>query len=78
MKQLGVFREFHVEDENGVAHAHYHIAVLAERGFMFLLVKRALLKDHGLASHWSCTHIGYWSVIRYLFHPSPPTNGMAF
>ena len=72
MKQLGVFREFHVEDENGVAHAHYHIAVLAERGFMFLLVKRALLKDHGLASQWSCTHIGYSSVIRYLFHPSPP------
>eukprot|EP00973_Karenia_brevis_P062238 8657550-Karenia_brevis.AAC.1 len=38
---------------------------------MYLPVKRALLERHGLASHWSGTHNGYWSALRYVFFPSP-------
>ena len=29
LKYVSVFRELHKEDENGVAHAHYHIGVVA-------------------------------------------------
>jgi hypothetical protein len=71
VKYVSVFRELHKEGPDGVAHAHYHIGVVAERSFMFLPVKRALL-NFGLASHWSTSHDGYWSVIRYLWWPSPP------
>ena len=71
VKYVSVFRELHKEGPDGVAHAHYHIGVVAERSYMFLPVKRALL-NFGLASHWSTSHDGYWSVIRYLWWPSPP------
>jgi hypothetical protein len=71
LKCAGEFRELHQEDANGNAFPHDHLAVLAERDFMYMPVKRALLERHGLASHWSCTHNGYWSVIRYLHHPTP-------
>ena len=71
LKYVCVFREMHKEDVAGVAHAHYHIGVVAARSFMFLPVKRALL-NFGLASHWSSSHNGYWSIIRYLWWPSPP------
>ena len=71
LKYVSVFRELHKEGEDGVAHAHYHIGVVASRSFMFMPVKRALLK-FGLASHWSTSHDGYWSIIRYLWWPSPP------
>jgi hypothetical protein len=66
----GIFRELHAADETGEANAHDHVAVLAKK-FRFTAVKRALLHRYGLASHWSCTHNGYWSVIRYLYMPSP-------
>ena len=71
LKYVSVFREFHKEGDDGVAHAHYHIGVVASRMFMFLPVKRALM-NFGLASHWSTSHDGYWSVVRYLWWPSPP------
>ena len=70
LQQAGVWRELHKPDGNGDAHAHDHVAVLAARQFRFLPVKRALLQLYGLASHWSCTHTGYWSVVRYLALPS--------
>ena len=56
-----------------VAYAHDHATVLAlpKKQFAFLPVKKALLSRHGLASHWSCTHNGYWSAIRYVCVPSP-------
>ena len=63
--------ERHLAGANGVAHGHKHIAVKAQKQFMFLPVKRALLKRHGLASHWSCSHTGYASAVRYLVWPSP-------
>ena len=68
---LVVFRERHTsEDGSGHAHAHYHIALKSDKQFKFLGVKRALLQRHGLASHWSCSHDGYWSAVRYCFMPS--------
>ena len=67
----GVFRELHAEDERAVAHPHDHLPVKAGRDFMYMPVKRALLERHGLASHWSDTHNGYWSPVRYLYYPSP-------
>ena len=71
IKFVCVFREVHKEDADGIAHGHYHIGVVAFRQFMFLPVKRALL-NFGLASHWSNSHDGYWSIVRYLWWPSPP------
>ena len=49
---------------------HDHVPVVA-KSFRFLPVKRALLQRHGLASHWSCTHTGYWSAVRYCDMASP-------
>ena len=65
-----VFLEYHQEDEQGIAHAHFHVAVRAYQ-FRFLPVKRALLARHGLACHFGCKHEGYWSVLRYCAVPSP-------
>ena len=70
IEHVAVFQEFHKEAEDGVAHAHFHIAVRA-LPFRYLPMKRALMKRHGLASHWSCTHDGYWSALRYGAMPSP-------
>jgi hypothetical protein len=73
--KTGVFREYHLiqADGDGVAHAHDHLPLVAEAGrsFRFLPVKRALLLRHGLASHWSCTHVGYWSAIGYCVVATP-------
>lgn len=68
---IGVFQEFHAANEEGEVHAHYHITVKATGSFRFGCCQKALLQRYGIASHWSCTHIGYWSVIRYVAMPSP-------
>ena len=68
--QTGVWRELHRASADGVAHPHDHLPVLAAKQFRYLPVKRALLQRFGLASHWSCTHTGYWSPLRYLVMPS--------
>ena len=64
-------REHHEEDESGQKDVHDHTAVVAFHSFRYMPVKRALLQRHGLASHWSCSHTGYWSTVRYLGMPSP-------
>ena len=66
LSKLGVWREKHQADSAGVRHEHDHVAVLGQVCFRFLAVKRALLANHGLASHWSATHTGYWSCVRYM------------
>ena len=71
LAQAGNWRELHKENDDGEVHAHDHVALLAEASFRFLPVKRALLERHGLASHWSVTHTGYHSCVRYLVVPSP-------
>ena len=71
LSRLGVWREFHSPDQNGLRDVHDHVPVVGVNHFRFLPVKRALLQRHGLASHWSCTHTGYWSCVRYCAVPSP-------
>ena len=67
-----IVKEFHEADANGQQHAHYHIALQAEESFRFLPFKRSFLQRWGVATHWSCSHLGYWSALRYLVWPSPP------
>ena len=71
LDNAAVFREYHKPDAAGEAHGHYHIAVKGTSAFRFASVKRALQEKFGLASHWSCTHHGYWSPVRYCTIPSP-------
>ena len=68
--KLSVFMEYHQPKQNGSVFPHHHVAVLANSQFRFSPVKSALLKRHGLASHWSCNHVGYWSAVRYCYRPS--------
>ena len=70
VKWVGVWRENHKALADKTPHAHDHLPVLAKHHFRFLPVKRALLLRFGLASHWSCTHLGYWSAVRYVAWPS--------
>ena len=71
LDKAGLWREFHEERQQ--RDEHDHIAALAQKGhdFRYLPVKRALLLRHGIASHWSCTHTGYWSCVRYCAMASP-------
>ena len=69
--QCVVFQEKHALNEHGEREIHYHIALLASSSFRFQAYKRALRERHGLASHWSDTHIGYWSTVRYGWMPTP-------
>ena len=68
---VAIFQERHKAAEDGEAHVHYHVALKAETSFRFAPVKKALLTKFGLASHWSCTHAGYWSPIQYCTMPTP-------
>ena len=65
IKQLTVFREYHMGVNGGRGQMHYHVAVLFHTSVRFTPFKRALLWVHGLATHWSCSHTGYWSAVRY-------------
>ena len=71
LDKTGVWRELHAAAPGEVAQPHDHIAVKALRTFRFGPVQRSLLRNCGLASHWSRTHTGYWSTVRYLVKPSP-------
>ena len=64
LELMTVFRERHVAGPY-----HFHVALKASRSFRFAPYKRALHVGHGLATHWSCTHTGYWSAVRYGFMP---------
>ena len=65
-----IFQEPHQADETGKAHLHFHVGLSASQPFAFAAYKRALRKRYNLASHWSCSHDGYWSTVRYGFMPS--------
>ena len=71
LEKATVFSELHAPSGSQVGQVHFHVAVSAASKFYFLPIKRSLLQLHGLASHWSCTHDGYWSAVRYGFKPSP-------
>ena len=65
LKLMADFREKHQD-----GHAHDHVAVLAEKCFRFAPLKKVLLRDYGLASHWSCSHVCYADMIAYGYLPS--------
>ena len=69
--KTGIFRELHKETESSPAHPHDHAPLLAARAFRPWAVKRALLRKFGLATHWSFSHDGYWSCLRYVVRGSP-------
>ena len=66
-----VFQERHAENANGEREIRYHVALCASSSFRFQPYKRALRERHGLASHWSTSHHGYWSTVRYGWLPTP-------
>jgi hypothetical protein len=66
-----VFRERHApRPGEKVGPYHWHVAVKAHPAFRFASFKRALTVHHGLASHWSTSHTGYHSAVRYGAMPS--------
>ena len=67
----GHCRELHKETESSPAHPHDHAPLLAARAFRPWAVKRALLRKFGLATHWSFSHDGYWSCLKYVVRPTP-------
>ena len=71
LEMCGVWRESHTPAPGEQAETHDHLPVKAQVSFRLMPVKRALLRRRGLASHWSCTHVGYWSCVRYCAVPSP-------
>eukprot|EP00973_Karenia_brevis_P011376 1539665-Karenia_brevis.AAC.1 len=66
-----VFMEWHRADTHGAVHRHYHVALKADRSCYFMPFKRALLKRHRVATHWSTSHVGYWSAVRYGCRATP-------
>ena len=69
-----VRREFHALGPQQERRTHDHIPVLGKVRFRYLPVKRALLQRHGLASHWSVSHDGLWSCVRYVHFPTPRSH----
>jgi len=65
-----VAAEYHKAGADGQANRHYHIALQAFSSFGFVSIRRALLVRHGIATHWSTTHVGYWSALAYLVKES--------
>lgn len=65
LKYMVDYREKHADE-----FPHDHVALKSDRGFKYNPVKGALLKNYGLASHWSCDHIHYASAVRYGYMPS--------
>ena len=64
--QAAIFQEFHkAVVEGSPPRCHYHVALKAEASFRFSSVKKALMTKFGTASHWSCTHAGYWPSATY-------------
>ncbi len=49
---------------------HFQVALKARNSFRFFSVKKALQFKFGLASHWSTSHDGFWSAVRYGAFPS--------
>ena len=63
--KICIFREKHSNDD-----LHDHGSLLGSKCFRFNPMKQALLREYGLASHWSCTHTNYASAVAYGYLPS--------
>ena len=70
LKRMVIFKESHAVGDDGLRHGHFHVALQASTSFRFAPYKRALLQRHGFATHWGCSHEGYWSAVRYGALPS--------
>lgn len=60
VKKLVVFLEKHADGST-----HYHVAVYLFVQARWEAVKRTLRDRDKLAAHFSCSHDGWWSVLRY-------------
>lgn len=61
-----VFREHHASGE-----VHYHVAVRGDRAFRFGPLKKNIMALGNLATHWSCSHDTYASILQYGYVPTP-------
>jgi hypothetical protein len=71
LERMVIYKEKHAPDDAGIEHPHFHVAVQLSGPVYFAPYKRALRDRHNVASHWSTSHDGYWSAVRYGFVPSP-------
>ena len=77
LQKMGIFLELHKSEKDDTSTfascrgPHYHVALQGERSFRYLPMKKAIRVRHGLETHWSCTHDGYWSAVRYCAVASP-------
>ena len=60
VRKLVVFRE---ERSDGMH--HFHVAVLLRQSRSFVAAKRTLRQRDHLAAHFSASHTGFWSAVRY-------------
>ena len=60
-----------LQERHASGQIHYHVALLADKCFRFVPLKRRLLAAHGLASHWSGKTDGYAGCVAYCYLPSP-------
>ena len=59
-------------EQHAMGDLHDHLAALAATCFRYGPLKRKLLEDYGLATHWSCSHNHYSTCIAYCYLVSPP------
>ena len=76
LQKMGIFLELHKSEDDTSTFAscrdpHYHVALQGERSFRYLPMKKAIRVRRGFETHWSCTHDGYWSAVRYCAVKSP-------
>eukprot|EP00439_Symbiodinium_sp_Y106_P057281 s3165_g8.t1 len=60
VRKLVVFREEHADGMH-----HFHVAVLLRQSRSFVAAKRTLRERNHLAAHFSASHTGFWSAVRY-------------
>ena len=65
VKKLVVFKESHADGT-----VHFHVAVLLWMPRTWCSAKETLRVRDGLACHFSCSHIQFWSTVRYGFYAS--------
>lgn len=70
--KTGVWEEKHTNGQ-----IHYHFPVLAENGWYFAQLAKAL-RDKGIYADFSSEHDYYWTTVLYLCVPSAMPNGKKF
>ena len=60
VRKIAVFREEHADGMH-----HFHVAVLLRQSRSFVAAKRTLRERDHLAAHFSASHTGFWSAVRY-------------